>query len=102
MPISHPFRRGRDGALVTVAEGSLALAAQLAGHVLATRPGERPLAPQYGLGDPVADALDPVEVAHAVQWCEPEVAVVDVRLSADGDRTLVEVDVTWAEEPSDG
>lgn len=95
--ISHPFRRGTDGALVTVPDLSDRAAAELAGHVLACRTGERPLAPGYGLPDPAGSGVDPDTVASAVEECEPElsVAAVAVRDAGPG-RVEVDVDVTWA------
>jgi len=95
--ISHPFRRDPSGALVTVPDLSERAAAELAGHVLSTRTGERALAPGYGLPDPAGEGVDASTVAAVVEDCEPELEVraVEVRDTGPG-RVEVAVDVAWA------
>lgn len=49
--LAHPFRVASDGSIAILTAGSGSNAAQLARHVLSTVPGERPLAPRFGLPD---------------------------------------------------
>ena len=96
MPLSHPFRIAGSAA-VTVPEGSERLAAELAGAVLATTQGERGLAPQWGIPDPVGKAVDGDELAGWIEINEPELEVSSVVLAPNSNGTTeVKVTVNWA------
>ena len=96
--ISHPFRFVA-GRIAPLTQGSAEHAAQMAGHVLSTQPGQRPLAPGFGLVEQVGSVVDPASVTAALALCAPDLAVetVDVRPHADG-QVDVTVTVTWDQE----
>lgn len=96
--LSHPFRLDGNGAVVVTLEGSERHAAELAGHVLACVTAERPLAPAYGLPDPLGVGIDGVTVAAVVESCEPELSVtaVDVEDTTAAGRVTLAVTVAWA------
>lgn len=91
--ISFPMRLDSAGHVVTVADGSARAAAELAGHVVSTMTGERPLGPDYGLPEVSADL-----VAGAIAWCEPEVRATSVDVVPAGPgRVGIRVDVEWSD-----
>lgn len=96
--ISHPIRLDNAGAIVTIEEGSQRQAAELAGVVVATTAGERGLAPEYGLHDPLGSGVSPGIVAAAVERCEPDLTVTAVEAtSTETGAATVALSVTWAE-----
>lgn len=100
--LAHPVSVDSAGNFATVEQGSPGHAAQVAGHVLACIQGERPLAPAYGLPDPVGVGVDESAIVAVLDDCEPDIEVdtVDVTANVDGS-ALVELEVTWAAvEPS--
>lgn len=95
---SHPLRLDSSGAIVTVDDNSPQAAAEIAAHVIATAHGERPLAPGYGLPDPVVQGVNPAAVSAAIALCEPDLTVGSVRVSdVDGTRVRISVDVEWSQ-----
>lgn len=91
--ISFPMRLDSSGAVVTMDDGSDRAAAELAGHVVSTIAGERPLGPEYGLPEVSADL-----VAGAIEWCEPEIRATSVSVVPLGpDRAGIRVDVEWSD-----
>lgn len=96
--ISHPMRLDSAGGVVTVGDHSLAAAAETALHVIACARGERPLAPPYGLTDPVSDGVSAPTIQAALELCEPEISVRTVRATdAGAGRIQVQVDVEWSQ-----
>ena len=97
--LAHPFRLTASGSLATIAEGSAAHAAQLAGHTLSTTVGERPLAPGFGLPDLAGGSVDAGQVAGALAACTPELAVdaITVTQTPDG-HVDITVAVDWTQE----
>lgn len=95
--LSHPLRLDASGQLATIDDSSAAAAAQLAGHVLSTDRGERPLAPAYGVDDPLQAGLSSGAVAAAIALSEPELELrsVDVSLVSPG-RVRARIDVDWS------
>ena len=96
--LSFPMRMDASGRVVTVRQMSPRHAAEIVGHVLSCQPGERGLAPGYGLVDP--SGLQVVSgdlVASAVVACEPAVQVTDVSVvqAVDGN-VRVKVSARWA------
>jgi len=95
---AHPLRMAA-GAVATVEQGSVAQAQQLAVAIVSTAVNERALAPDFGIFDPVAVGTSPTEVVAAVDLCEPDLTVTDVRVGSDGTgRQRVDVSVQWNEE----
>lgn len=96
--LSHPIRLDNDGAMVTMDDGSDRQAAELAGMTLAISSGERPLAPEYGLPDPIGRGISQDVIVAAVSRCEPDLAVLSAEVAATTtDTTSVRLSVTWAE-----
>lgn len=97
--IAHPFRFV-SGLIAPQPQGSAGHAAQLAGHVLSTKPGERPLAPGFGLADQAGSVVDAATVTGALRVCAPDLAVqaVDVSLTGADGHVDITVTVTWDQE----
>ena len=96
--LAHPLRLDGDGRFATVEQGSALQAQQLALAIVFTTVGERALAPDFGIFDPVAVGVSKAEVTAAVGLCEPDLAVVDVTTAQRGGRQWVDVTVAWDEE----
>ena len=96
--LAHPFRLDGSGSFATVPQGSPAQAQQVAVAVVSTILGERDLAPDFGIFDPVAVGLSSAEVVAAMAICEPDLTVTGVDISQLGDRQSVSVSVVWTEE----
>ena len=97
--IAHPFRFV-SGRIAPQVQGSPAHAAQLAGHVLSTQPGERPLAPGFGLPDLSGSVTDPATVTGVLRVCAPDLAVQAVSITPASASGFVDVavTVTWDQE----
>ncbi len=96
---SHPLRIDPDGSFATVEQGSLQQAQQLAIGIVSTFLSERPLAPDFGIFDPVAVGITRAEVAAAVDLCEPDLTVVDMAINGPTDsRQSVAVTVAWLDD----
>lgn len=96
--LSHPFRLVAGHAAL-LEPGSAEHASQLAGHVLATELGERPLAPLLGLRDPAGSVVDSNRVYSALNTGAPELVAQSVNVSAGPDGYVdVAVTVEWGEE----
>lgn len=80
--------RVAGGQYVTVLEGSDAHAADIATHVLECHPGQRGLAPEYGLPDPSGVGVDAEEVAAVIEDLEPDLQVTAVDVVDDGAGTI--------------
>ena len=92
---AHPLRLDNDGAVATIEQGSLIHAQQLAIGIVSTFLSERPLAPDFGIFDPVAVGTSVAEVTAAVDLCEPDLRVVDVTISQVENHQQVNVTVAW-------
>lgn len=78
--ISHPFRVGRTGEVVTVEQDSDdGLAEQIAVTAL-TRRGERELVPDFGIDDPAFAAFDAGDLINALSVFGPPVVIEDVKV----------------------
>lgn len=96
--MSHPLRLDADGQIVTIEDGSKRHAAELAGIVLNTYAGERPLAPEYGIQDPIGGNVSAETLAAAVTRSEPELNVTAIDLTTtDAGTAKLSVAVEWAE-----
>jgi hypothetical protein len=95
--LAHPFRLDAAGAANVVAQGTNRHAVEVARHVVSCRVGERPLAPEWGLADPLADGVDEPDIYAAVDLCEPDVTLTSVLLRSNGDGGLdIIIDAIWS------
>lgn len=96
---AHPLRLDGDGAFATVEQGSDRQAQQLAVGIVSTFLTERPLAPDFGIFDPVDVGTSAAEIVAAVDLCEPDLTVIDVAIadSRNDAHQRVSVTVAWAE-----
>lgn len=95
--LAHPFRLvPAAGSIATLPPGSSAHAAQLAGHALSCVPGERGLAPGFGLAEQAGGQVDPGAVQAVLAACTPELAVDAVTVTDAGDGQVdITVTVSW-------
>jgi hypothetical protein len=94
---SHPFRLDGNGAVATVEQWSDQQAQQVGLAICATTIGERPLAPLFGISDPVGAGVEYDALAAAVDVCEPDLLLVGADIDGpdtDG-RQTVTVTVAW-------
>lgn len=85
--ISHPFRVAPSGSIATAEEGSdEQLSMELAVAVV-TRPGERPLSPEFGIADPVFVGFEPDALRLHIDLFGPPVNIDSVTLEYIDDRT---------------
>lgn len=89
--LSHPFRLGPNGSVVTHEQDSEEADRNQIGVLVLTVAGERPLTPGFGITDPSFAGVMPAEIAAGVATFGPPVSVSDVRTSPLGDGQLVEV-----------
>lgn len=83
--LGFPLRMDATGRVVTIPQLTPRHAAEIVGHVLCCQPGERGLAPGYGLTDPSGQqAVSGDLVASTVVACEPDVAASVVMTSNAG------------------
>lgn len=96
--LSHPLRVDAAGRTVTIAQGSGRHAAEIVGHVLSCQPGERGLAPGYGLESQAGQTVISGDlVASTVTACEPDVQVTAVSVeAATGGTVRVRVTAEWS------
>lgn len=76
--LSHPFRLARDGTVATVEQTDDQAHAEQLAVVIATRRGERPLAPTFGITDPAFGTVDAAELAASVATFGPPVTIAEV------------------------
>lgn len=89
--ISHPFRLGPNGSVVTVEQDSEQADIEQVAVLALTVIGERPLTPGFGITDPAFAGVIPAEIAAGVATFGPPVNVSDVTSSPLSDGQLVEV-----------
>ena len=92
---AHPLRLDNAGAIATVEQGSAVHAQQLTIAIVSTHLGERALAPDFGIFDPVAVGTSQAEIAAAVDLCEPDLTVTGAQISQANGRQNVSVTVAW-------
>ncbi len=96
--LAHPFRVDSNGAAVTLEQGSPRHAAETCGHIVSCEAGERPLAPLWGLMDPVGTRINPDEIRATIGYAEPALVVSRVEVAESNDNTVaVDIDVDWAD-----
>ena len=95
---AHPFRLDGNGAAVTIEQGSARHAAECCGHIVSCEAGERPLAPLWGLMDPVGTRINSDEIRAVIGYAEPALLVTRVEVIESNDNTVtVDIDVDWAD-----
>ncbi len=98
MTLAHPFRIDSNGAAVTIEQGSARHAAETCGHIVSCEAGERPLAPLWGLMDPVGTRINPDEIRAVIGYAEPALLVTRVEVTESNDNTVaVAIDVDWSD-----
>lgn len=85
--LAHPFRLTPAGVVVTHDDSSDEADAQAIAVLISTRIGERPLAPDYGVDDPVGGRLEIAEVAAGLAAYGPPLTITDVTIEPVDDRT---------------
>ena len=93
--LAHPLRLDGNGSFAVVQQGGVAQAQQLAVGIVSTHLGERPLAPDFGIFDPVAVGTSRAEIVAAVDLCEPDLTVTGVEIVQVEDTQQVSVTVAW-------
>lgn len=89
---SFPFRFTQNGSVAKVVQGSDADLAQKLAALLQTGIGELPLAPHFGVNDPVFHRIDQSEVVAAAAIFYPELQINGVTSRVtDSGRTTVEI-----------
>lgn len=91
---AHPLRLDNDGAIATVEQWSVQQASQVALAIVSTPLGERSLAPDFGLPDPVGVGISQDTVIAAMDLCEPDLELDDVQIQEVGADGTQEVRMT--------
>ena len=97
MILSHPFRLTLTGAAATVANGSSAANAEGVAVLALTRPGERPMVPNFGVADPAFDGYDAAELSAALYLFGPAGVSVDNIKTTPVDDRVAAVTITFTE-----
>ena len=95
--LAHPLRLAGDS-LASVEQDTPAEARQVGAAVVSTFLKERPLAPDFGIFDPIAVGTSEAEVRAAVELSEPDLIVNGVTITQDGDRQAVILSVQWLDD----
>jgi hypothetical protein len=82
--LSHPFRIQPNGRAATVEQDSDDQRAELIAAIVLTRPGERQLAPGFGIPDPAFTGIDVAALEGATSVFGPPVSVRDVTITVTG------------------
>lgn len=94
--LAHPFRLDSAGSVAIVPQGGKRHALEIVRHIVSCRQGERPLAPVWGIADPLADGVDEADVRAAIDLCEPDIVVSGVTLTPrDGTDLDIVIDAAW-------
>lgn len=97
--LAHPFRIDTGGSVGTVEDWTAAEMLQIVTAIVSTSIGERPLAPMFGLVDPVGRTVTDDEVSAAVSLCEPDIRVVAVSAPQPSQgRQPVQVTAVWRDD----
>ena len=96
--LSFPLRLDGEGAFASVEQWSDIQAQQTAQHIVSTDIGERALAPQFGIPNPIGFGVSEEQVRQAVSLCEPDLEVTDVDIDLTDSRQSVSVAVRWRDD----
>ena len=93
--ISYPFRFTSSGSVAKVEQNSDADLAQKLAALLQTEQGELPLAPHFGIPDPIFNSLAQSEVVAASSIFFPEIQIgkITTRVTDSG-KTTIEISFT--------
>jgi hypothetical protein len=93
--LSYPFRVGPGGQIATVEQGSPQANGELLEVLVLTHLGERPLAPGFGITDPLFSTVEPTEISAGVAAYGPDVKLEAVTaIQADPQTVRVQIDYT--------
>lgn len=90
--LSYPFRTGPAGKIATVEQGTPQANGELIEVLVLTHIGERPLAPGFGVTDPLFGAVEPTEISAGISAYGPDVAVNVTATQADSQTVRVQID----------
>lgn len=93
--LSFPFRFTTSGQIATVEQGSEQGNREQIAVLCLTVTGERPLAPGFGISDPMFGGVEPSEITAGVAAHGPDVQITDVRVTQDSPTTQ-RVDIDFA------
>lgn len=94
--LAHPFRLDSAGSAAIIPQGGKRHAVEVVRHIVSCRIGERPLAPVWGLADPLADGVDEADIRAAIDLCEPDIVVSGVTLTQSTTQDLdIVIDAAW-------
>jgi phage baseplate assembly protein W len=79
--LAIPFRLTASGHPVMVDQDTADWRVQVVADLVATRPGERPMVPTYGVEDPTFAGLDLGTVSSALSIWAPGIEVSEVNVS---------------------
>ncbi|QTF82126.1 baseplate wedge protein [Arthrobacter phage Prairie] len=94
--ISFPFRLTATGEVATVERGSDASVREAIAVLLLTRPGERPLSPEYGTPDPAYAGLSAGGIQLGLDTYGPEGILVEALELTPRTDTESEAVVRWS------
>lgn len=92
--LAFPFRLTSSGAVTKVAQGSVDHLRQQAVQFVSTRPNELPLAPAYGLTDPLFRTVYEEEIVAGLSLYHPTVQVDGVSIVQGESNVNITVDVS--------
>lgn len=93
--LAHPFRLDSAGSAAVIPQSGERHAVEIVRHIVACRIGERPLAPVWGISDPVAGGVDEADIRAAVSRCEPDIVISGVTLTPEGNTLDIVIDAAW-------
>lgn len=105
MPVrvfTHPLRLDGTGSVTTVEQWTDMQAQQLGVAAVATVLGERELAPDFGMPDPIAAGLETEAVAAAVDTADPDLVLESVTITGPvNNRQIGMLSVGWKPDADD-
>lgn len=75
---SHPFRLNSNGKVVTIDQDTDQYLAERISVIVQTRPGERPMAPDFGVDDPAFDSISVPELEFQFEMFELPIVIDDL------------------------
>lgn len=96
--LSHPFRLGVDGRVVTVEDGTDDAVAEAIAVTALTRKGERVLVPDFGVTEPVFAEVDVTEINATLATFGPEDVTVTLAAVAYPNDTTTALTLSFEQE----